>query len=73
MPCKFMTSFDGDLETFDASFASGEAISVFAFFEGPCAAAVFLFEVRDSFLGGMMKIKLCSVHNEKKVDSCDMS
>lgn len=58
MLCKFMTCFDGVLKTFDASFAADEANSVFAFFEGPCAAAVFLFELRDSFLGGMMKIKL---------------
>ena len=58
MPCKFMTYFDGDLKTFDPSFAPDEANSVFAFFEGPCAAAFFLFELRDSFLGAMMKIKL---------------
>lgn len=58
MPCKFMTCFDGDLEAFDVSFASDEVKSGFIFFEGPWAAAVFLFELRDSFLGGMMKIKL---------------
>ena len=70
---KFMINFDDNLEIFDVFFVLDKIISVFAFFEDFCVITIFFFEVRNFFLNDMMKIKLCSVHNEKKVNSCDMS